>query len=223
MKKSFRKLFIALFTILTVIFISFSLTYSWFIKTNESTFIIDTGEFSSSLAVAFNGSIISSGSPYYDTQKKVVIVDAGNSLSTNHIGKLTVSLTITPEVTARFRIKIQDEWRLKRTYIALGTTIEEAMSHEKGELIPGNALYPFTIANIANYTYDSESGYLYYNLLLEKGQIYNISFITTGLTHPVVSNSVFNEECIVYLDFIVDIVQANRFSEVWGISPDYFG
>ncbi|MGD9605254.1 MAG: hypothetical protein AB7V00_03730 [Bacilli bacterium] len=223
MKKSFYKLSLAIFTILTVLFISFSLTFSWFIKTNESTFVIQTGDLASSIVVAFDGSVVNSTSPYYDSAKKVVLIDGGNTASANSIEKLTVSLTITPQVSARFRIKIQDEWRLKRTYYSLGITIEEAISHENSANIPGNIEYPFTIANIANYIYDSQTGYLYYNVILNKGQTYNISFITAGLDCPVFSNSVFFEECIVYLDLIVDVVQANRFSEVWGISPDYFG
>ncbi|MDD3106493.1 MAG: hypothetical protein PHP65_01650 [Bacilli bacterium] len=222
MKKSIYKGLLALFTVFVVAFITISLTYSWFIKTNDSTFVIDTGEFASTMAVSFNDQVIDQSSPYYDDAKKVIIVDAGNPSNTNNITKLSVDLTITPMVTARFRIKILDEWRLKRTYYALGSIIEEAISHENGAIIPGDVDYPFTIANIENYTFDAASGYFYYNLLLEKGTTYQITFITSGANRPVFSNSVFYEECIVYLDFIVDIVQANRFSEVWGIGSDYF-
>ncbi|HOH17936.1 MAG TPA: hypothetical protein PK087_01295 [Bacilli bacterium] len=222
-KKGFKKVFFAIMTIAMVLFVSLSLTYSWFIKTNETTYIIQAGEFEASMAVAFSGNVISTGSPYYDTNKKVIIIDAGDASSTNHIENLSVSLTITPEVTARFRIKIQDEWQLKRTYYAFSDNpIIEAISHENEAIFPGNTDYPFTIANLSNYIFDSESGYLYYNLLLEKGETLELEFITSGKARPVFANSAFYEECYVYLDFIVDIVQANRFSEVWGISPDYF-
>lgn len=181
-----------------------------------------TGEYDVSMTAAFNDSVVDGTSPYYDALKKAILVDGSDYQSPNYIENLEVSFSITPDNDSRFRIKIQDEWQLKRTYYGVEYVITEALAFEGEETIPGNALFPFLIINSSNYTYDSSTGYLYFNQILEKGQTYNIDFISGGIPYPIRSTTAYYEECTVYLDFLVDVVQANRATQIWGIGYDFF-
>ena len=72
-----------------------------------------------------------------------------------------------------------------------------------------------------NPIYDLD-GYTYIRDIIPKNEVTTIHFITGGDAYPARSNEVFDETIYVYLDIRVDVVQANRFVEKWGISSDYF-
>jgi hypothetical protein len=222
-KALFKSVFFSSFIIVFLCFVVISLAFSWLKRDNSSTFHFQSGEYDVSIEATLNDAIINESSPFYDSLKQVIILDGAELTSDNFLGKLDVSLTITVAHSSRFRIKIQDEWQLKRTYYESGFTILEAVYFQDAETIPGNEHFPFTILNISNFIYDSNSGYLYYNSILEKDQTYVIDFISGGLPQYARTTADYYEECTVFLDFALDVVQANRFSEVWGISINFFG
>jgi hypothetical protein len=218
----FRPLILPFLSIILTLILALSLVFSWFIKEKEISFVLMTGEYDVSMTVSFNDVVVDGTSPYFDTLNKAIIVDSSNYQSSNYIEDLEVSFSIISDNNSRFRIKVQDEWQLKRTYYGVEYVITEALAFEGEETIPGNALYPFVIISPSNYTYDSTTGYLYFNQILEKGQTYNIDFIIGGIPYPIRSTTAYFEECTVYMDFLVDVVQANRAAEVWGIGYDFF-
>ena len=65
-------------------------------------------------------------------------------------------------------------------------------------------------------------GYTYVNHIIPKNETTIINFIDGGDAYPVKNNEVFYEMVYVHVDLIVDIVQANRFVERWGIDPAFF-
>jgi hypothetical protein len=222
-KKLLKSIFFSSFLTVFLCFVVISLAFSWFKRENSSTFHFQSGEYDVSIEAALNDVIINENSPFYDSSKQAIILDGGKQTSANYLDKLDVSLIITVAHSSRFRIKVQDEWQLKRTYYESGFSITEAVYFQDAETIPGNEHYPFTILNISNFIYDSDSGYLYYSSVLEKDQTYVIDFISGGVPQYVRSTADYYEECTVFLDFSLDVVQANRFSEVWGISINFFG
>ena len=215
-----KTLILTLFLVIASIFTFVPLAYSWFEKTEESTIVIETGEFQIIIIASFNGNVITTNSQYYDQEKKVIILNASNPASPNYIGRFKVTLRVSANIPSRLRVKIQDEWKLVRTYREDGFVIEEALSHRDDELNPANPTYRYNLSYASKN--DLSSGFMYYNHLIEKNQNYIINFITSGNPKAVKNTITYYEECFVYFDLIVEMVQANRFSEIWGIPYNFF-
>ncbi|MCR3905616.1 MAG: hypothetical protein NUK62_01115 [Tenericutes bacterium] len=205
---------------------SLLVVYAYFVKKQDHGIIVATGEFTVEIFASFNDVVVNTESPYYDAQKNIIIVNAYDQLSENYIGNLKIDIGITPEVAARVRIKLQDEWELTRIYLdqnpeyPIDPVIENVYHTPKG-----SGYYPFSLLKINptfNGIYDLQ-GYTYINQIIPKNQTTMIHFIDSGDRYPARTNEVFYEMCYVYIDLIVDVVQANRFVEKWGIEPDFFG
>jgi hypothetical protein len=221
--KALKQIVFSLVTIILLLALTISLTYSWLLRNKQAIFTYQTGDYEASINVMFNNIPVDETSPFYDATKQVIVLDGENPLSTNYINRMKVVVTITAENAARFRIKIQDEWVLTRTYYESSYVITEAVTFHDEELIPGNPKFPYFVTNVTNYIFDAETGYLYFNGILEKNQTYVIEFIVGGTPYLTQNTDAYFEDCIVHLDFLLDIVQANRFSPVWGIPLDFFG
>lgn len=209
-----------------LVFSSLILTvYAYFVRTTTRGIIIETEAYQIEIIASFDGNIVSYTSPFYDPIKKVLIVNAYDPNSDNYIGDLEITIYITPYNTSRLRIKLFDEWELTRTYIDQDPNypiepVKEALNHP-----PMDATYfPFSSLKIHpsfQATYHSD-GYAYIHQIVQKNQLITIPFIEGGDRITVRNNDVFYEEVYVYIDLRIDIVQANRFSEVWGIDPNFF-
>jgi len=219
----FRNITSIVLSLVLFLALTISFVFSWFNRQNQSSFIIYSGDYEVGITISLNDVTVNESSPYYDSQKKVLILEGQHQESENFINNLKITFTFSVDNPARFRVKIQDEWQLTRTYYDTSYVIVEAVSHENQALIPGNENFPFIITNVSSYLYDPISGYLYFNTVLEENQTYVIEFITGGRPYPARSTTAYYEDVSVYLDLIVDVVQANRFSQVWGVSPDFFG
>jgi hypothetical protein len=205
---------------------SLLVVYAYFIKKQDHGIIVVTGEFTVEIFASFNDEVINTESPFYDADKKIIIVNAYDLESENYIGKLKIDIAITPEVAARVRIKLKDEWELTRIYLDQNPEYPIAPVIENVYHTPkGSGYYPFSLLKVdpsLNALYDLQ-GYTYINQIIPKNKTTIVHFINSGDRYPTRSNEVFHEMCFVYIDMIVDIVQANRFVEKWGIEPDFFG
>lgn len=205
--------------------ITMTMTMAWFQQSIERGIIIETGEFEVELLVYFDGVLMDINSPYYDRENSTLVVNAFDAESENYIGNLEIKIAVTPEVAARMRIRLHQEWTIVRSYIDQNPEdpvppVNEAVYHE----MKGAGYYPFSLfkTGLGFAAIHDVNGYAYMPNIIPKNQTTMINLIDGGDPYPVRSNPVFFEECYVYVTFFVDLVQANRFVEIWAIAPDYF-
>jgi len=225
MKEKRLRVYISLAVFLIIFAGSLITVYAYFVKSNTRGIIIETSEYEIEIIASFNHQIVTYTSPYYDPVKQVLIVNAYDPNSDNYIGDLEIKIYITPYNTSRIRLKLFDEWELTRTYLDQDPNypilpVKEALNHP----VMGPTYFPFSSLKIHpsfQALYDA-SGYAYIDEIILKGQTIEIPFIESGDRMTVRTNEVFIEEIYVYIDLRIDIVQANRFVEVWGIDPNFF-
>lgn len=221
MRKIKQRTFIALFSFLLLIIALVPMLFSWLIKEKDVSITITIDKYTIEIVVFFNELKVTSDSPYYDSVKKQLIIDASDPDAPNYVGNLNISLKTTPHIASRLRVKLMDEWRIRRHYIesiGINDIFQNVYirADENGQLIN-----PFMVASDLDYQIDQD-GYMYYMPIINKGEELDVEWIVGGIPYPVHITETFEEECTLYLDILVEIVQANRFSEVWGISEDFY-
>ncbi|MCF7930927.1 MAG: hypothetical protein K9L02_05420 [Acholeplasmataceae bacterium] len=217
---------IIILIILTLIAISTSLyAYAYFENNQNYGFVIETGEFEVISHISFSDIEIDINSQYYDADNQVVIIDAYNPQAVNYIGKLKVDIVINPNIAARVRIKLLDEWELTRTYSVLyGEEPIDPLVQTVYHTAQSSLFHPFSLLKVgSNYIpiYDN-NGYAYITEVLQKNEETIIHLIDGGDGYPTRENEIYSETCFVHLRFSVDVVQANRFAELWSLDPDFF-
>lgn len=226
MMKSKRKLITVSLTFVILFMIGIVATYAYFEIEEDHGITITTGDFEVEMFVYFDGDIVTINSPYYDRDKGVVIVNAYDETSDNYIEDLDIYLSINPIVAARYRFKIQQEWELQRFYLnqTEGNEIDPVLQAVYFEDL-GSNYYPFsqlTFASEFSPLFDQE-GFIYDPDIVEKQTsevIYHI--IDGGDAYDTRTNEAIDEVCYLYFDIFVEVVQANRFSEVWEIDSSFY-
>lgn len=219
------RMYVSLFIFVLVFATSFVIVYAYFQVQEQKGIMIQTGDFEVEMLISFDSTVIDINSPYYDRDTGSVLVNAYDPASPNYVGDLKISFIVTSIVASRFRIKLQDEWTLTRHYLDQNPLypipdVVEAVYHSNH----GLAYYPFSLLKLGSGfapLYDLQ-GYAYAPQIIPKGQPTTINFIQSGDPYAVRINEVFTETCYIHLDLMVDVVQANRFSEVWNIDPNFF-
>lgn len=201
-----------------------ALTYAYYVNQKTRGIIFDSGSFDITVLASFDDIEITANSPYYDVQNQVILVNADDPTSINYIGKLNISIELIPEVAARMRIQIQDEWQLTRTFYALDgtptTPVTESIYHtQKGE-----GYYPFSLlkTSVAFQPIYESDAYAYIDEVLKKNTLYRYDVIIGGDPYPVRNNNYYTETCTVRLGLIIDVIQANRFQELWGLDETFY-
>lgn len=199
--------------------------FAYFQIQEEHGIIISSGEFEAELLVSFNDEVVDLESEYYDHDKQKVIINMYDVGAENYVGNLKIDLKVKPVVAARLRIKIKQETELIRYYIDQSPEnpippLREAVYHPDKDF----PYYPFSLLKFdSSFTIrQNDDGFMYYDQIVGKNSEIIIPIINTGDPYTVRSNSVLYEECYLYLDMELDMVQANRFSEVWGISETFY-
>ena len=213
-----------LMSIMLIGMVTIIVSYAYFQISETHGITLSAGEFDVELVVKFNGTTVTIDSPYYDMARGKVIVNAYDNLAENYIGNMTIDLVVTAEVAARLRFKIQQEWELQRYYLDQDPEnpidpIFETIYHSQKTV----EYYPYSLMMWATgFNYQAEQdGFIYDMDIVNKGS-QTISLIDGGNPYTVRTNTVIYEECYVYFDVYVDIVQANRFADVWGIDQSYY-
>ncbi len=65
-------------------------------------------------------------------------------------------------------------------------------------------------------------GYAYEQSILTQGVIKEFHLVDGGDRFSVRNNVFFEESCTLKLSFIIDVIQANRYVELWGLSRDFY-
>ncbi|MFA6801066.1 MAG: hypothetical protein WCR19_03055 [Acholeplasmataceae bacterium] len=221
------RLILSLTVFLTVFIVAIVATYAYFQVSEDHGITIEAGDFEVEMMVYFNGDIVTYNSPYYDPEKGVVTVNAFDATSDNYIEDLDIYFKIKPIVASRFRFKINQEWELGTYYINQNEEnpidpVIQSLYHEDN-VYP---YYPFSdlifSQTFGQPLYDQE-GYIYYPDIVESSaDDVSIHIIDGGDAYGIRSNTVLYEECYLYFDMSLDIVQANRVSERWGIENSFF-
>lgn len=218
------RIMLVFMSIMLLTMVSVIISYAYFQVNETHGITISVGEFDVEFVVKFNDVTVTVDSPYYNENGKIV-ANAFDELADNYIGNMTIDLVITPEVAARMRFKIQQEWELQRYYIDQDPEypidpVFESIYHAP----KASEYYPFSLMLWADGISVSheQNGMIYYMDIIPSSTETIIPIIDGGTNYTVRTNSVLYEECYVYFDLYLDIVQANRFAEVWGIDPAYF-
>ncbi len=223
--RTIDRIMLIFMSILLFIMIGVITSYAYFQITETHGITLSSGTFDVELLVTFDGTVVTVDSPYYNSEKQYITVNAFDDQADNYIDNMTISLVVTPEVAARMRFKIQQEWELQRYYLDQDPQnpidpIFESIYHSQQT----SDYYPFSLMKWATGTTTSyeQDGMIYYSDIIPSSSQTVIPLIDGGDAYTVRTNSVLYEECYVYFDFYLDIVQANRFVEVWDIDPSYF-
>jgi hypothetical protein len=208
----------AIFALVFALILSISSVYAWFEIQNNHQIDLETGIFEVELDILLNDVPITGLEDYYDSINHLLELDAFNPISANHISHLKVVMTVTTKTAARLRFRIQDEWRLIRNFYAGGTPTIVILPHDTlmGEL----SVYPFNIHN--SFFSNDEDPYFYYDGLLEKDQTLQITLIDGGQPYAVRITENYFEEVYIRFQIFLDVVQANRIVEVWGVDAGLF-
>lgn len=140
-----------------------------------------------------------------------------------YLSQLGLNFTFTSEVAAYVRIHIQDAW--KRTRVYSSTT---KINYILKDQIDG--VSPFTVQN-DDWYFDAKTNYVYLKEKFMPIQNSDGTYQSTSYTFDVneayyynaISTSAYTEYIEVQVSFTVDIVQANRAYEKWGIDPSTIG
>ncbi len=220
-----RRLIFSSLILILVMSLTFGITYAYFEMNKEHGIIIETGEFDVEIFIYFGSLLIDQDSPYYDSEKQILIVNAFDSLAENYIEDLQIYLVISPVVASRLRLKFQDQWEMRRVYIDQPLEnpipdIVENLYHPKKD----STYYPYSLLKVnPEFTYIfGGDRYLYFDQIIRKDFSTTLHIIDGGDPYPIRVNEVFNETVYVYIDLSIELVQANRFSQIWGLPIDFY-
>lgn len=219
------RFWISLTSIILVILLTFMAIYAYFQIQEEHGIFISSSEFEAEILASFDGNVVNLESEYYDFDKQKIVVNMFDENADNYVGKLKIDVIVKPVIAARLRVKIKQETELIRYYIDQNPEnpippLKEAVYHSD----QGYPYYPFSPLKFdPTFTIkQNDDGYMYYDQMVSKGNEITIPIIEYGDPYTIRVNSVLYEECYMYIDIELDIVQANRFAEVWGISETFY-
>ncbi len=201
------------------------IAYAYYEDIDNFAFVLENGEFEVKAYISFSETPVDLNSEYYDVENNILLINAYDETSENYIGNLKVDIEITANVAARVRIKLLDEWELTRIYTE--QTLEDPIDpivqtiyHTK--MVSG--YHPFSLLKVGE-DYDpiyDVTGYAYLPQILGSGSTTLIHFIDSGDPYLTRETEIYYETCFVSLRFLVEVVQANRFSEIWEMNPNFF-
>lgn len=209
---------ILIFVILYIIALlsSVYLTFAYYTKEGTSSIVMTTGDARIVFDIRFDELIVDQSSIYYDSSNKKMIINASNPMSENAISKLKININIDSDYAARVRIKVMESYVKSRYYLATEETLYESMAVTESRI----GYHPFSYLTYGE-GYDlvySDDGYQYMPSILLENETYIIPVVSGGLTTYARSNSQFIETITLYLSIDVEVVQANRYQEIWGIT-----
>lgn len=203
-----------------LLLLSVVLTFAYYTTEKEYGITLSTGDIEIIAYISFDDLNIDQESIYYDASNNVLLVNTYDSESLNYIGKLDVRITVRTSLASRLRIKLMDEWELTRTYKEDNRQTVETIFHTNKEV----SYYPFSLLKMgSNFTpvFDSD-GYAYEQSILAQGELKEFHLVDGGDRFSVRNNVFFEESCTLKLSFMIDVIQANRYVELWGLRRDFY-
>lgn len=225
MKRHWKKIGIIVVSLFLAINATMVVAYAYFESQQAYGIEIHAGEVDMIAHISFNGLSVDINSPYYDVSTHTILVNMDDTTSENYITKLKVDLEFTPEISSRMRIKIMDVYELTRTYEPregidpisplienINVTAKPDGYHPFSFLLYGDNYHPIF----------DQNGYEYWPDILRANQQMVIHLIDGGMGYPVRQNEIYHENCLLRLRLSIEVVQANRFPEIWSLDPGFF-
>jgi len=238
--------YIILLTIVLVLSIIMPLTFSWLSKDGSIDGTITIGGMEVEIKASFeylgeeeilvikNAFDPVAAPNCYDSNKGLLYINGSSKsivleqhendteYNPHFLDDFKVQIELTPDITSYLRIKVFDEWQVTRFYYSFNTEQIYSIYHE------GDNIFPFHLTDEAwrvsgedgynsLWYYDAETKYVYYTEPLEKGVQVSLPFIFGGDSYLPKISRTYIDTCDLTLNIKVEIVQANRFSQIWGI------
>lgn len=201
-----------------------TLTYAFFQNDKKHPIQLQLGELTVDAYISFNGTYIDHLSPYYETSTQTVIVDAHDSSKMNYIEYLKIEIVVTPKIASKLRVLVKDEWILTRTFnpdsmYPMEPVVESIYFPKQNDIY-----YPYSYLKKGfneGYKFHTD-GYLYKLSTLQKNETVTFTLIDGGRPYLVRENDLYVETCVIRIGLVVELVQANRYHEVWGIDTSFY-
>lgn len=219
-RQTSRRILILVILYVIALLSSVYLTFAYYKKDEHASIIITTGDARIIFHITFDELVVDSSSPYYDASTKQIIINASDPTSENAISKLKINVSIDTDYASRIRMKLMESYVKSRYYIQAEETLYEAMAVTENRV----GYHPFSYLSYGD-SYDmiyADDGYQYLPSILNENELIELPVVDGGLTTYARSNTQFVESITLYLSLSVEVVQANRYQEIWGISPSLF-
>lgn len=213
-------LLLILFLLISIIF-GITQTYSWISFEKSFQTNLDLGSFKIVISATLdnnklahdNGNYNLNGLSQMDSNEitqKIQINDQDYNENKNYIEKFKMNINIKADISGYMRIKILDEWIVTKRFLNFDRNNTESIyTNTDDDLL-------FNLGD--NWVYDKKTKYCYYTKIINKSNNdINILFIESGVPYLPKINSFLVETCDLNLGVSVQVVQANRFQEIWGI------
>lgn len=210
--------------IILLIFIGLSVTivsYTFFVKNIVFATTLETQDFELELDIKLGSINIDTQSIYYDDLMSVYVINLYDVNEINYIDNLSISINVNVSIASRLRFRFYESYEITRYYHnAEETIVKEIIYIDKQNELS----YPFSLLNKGDFTnyFKGENDYMYANEVFFANQVYILNLIDGGNPYLVRDNSLFSETCVLYLAFEFEVVQANRYQEIWNLESDPF-
>lgn len=213
-----RKKYIIIVILLVTLTLITSLSYTYYLKEKDYTIDVNTNTYLVETELSFNGVVQDDLSPYYDANKHAFIINLYDDTAVNYIGNLALDIYFEVPIASKLRYQLNQSYELTRYYNNQEQTIITEIIYQ--ETID-DTYYPYSLLKKGSFTdflYHSDF-YTYAYDTYMPGQTYHLNIISAGLSYAAKDNSLYYENCYLYLDYTFEFVQANRFSQVWKVDP----
>jgi hypothetical protein len=209
-------------TVLIIIGFSVSMiSYTFFVKNITHTTTLETQDFDLDLDIKLGSIDLDPASIYYLEDKEVYAINLFEISEANYIDNLSLSIIVDVSIASRLRFKLYESYELTRYYHNQEETVLKEIIYIDQQ---DESSYPFSLMKKGMFTnyFKDEQDYMYIDLVINPDQTYVFNIIDGGYAFPIRENSLFHETCYLYLGFEFEVVQANRYQEIWGLDTDPF-
>ena len=198
-----------------------SLSYAFYLNEKTYQFILNQDDYEVEISLLFNQIEHDMTSVHFDIDKRAYEINLFDFDAENYIENINLILNIDVPVASRMRFKIKESYELTRYYQNQEQTVLKEIIYMTEKEEPH---FPFSLlkkGDFQNYFLHTD-GFYYINDVIDVNQTYHVDLIHSGISYPVRNNSLYYETCYLYLSFEIELLQANRVSQVWQIDPSLF-
>jgi hypothetical protein len=200
---------------------SIYVTFAYYQKEQTSILVYQTGEVEVTMLVSFDGVFIDQLSPYYDATHQELIIHASDITQAHALSKLKITVVIRSDYASRVRIKLKESYIRTRTYLATEETFEEVIviTQSNEDYHPYSQLKKGDMLDLNVY----QDGYQYVRNILKSNHRLELPLIDGGSMLYARTNQHFKEDIILRLGIMIEVVQANRYQDIWKVDSGVFG
>lgn len=210
-----------IFSLIILGLITSVISYTFFIKELSYETILETKAFNLDIDIKLGTLDLDPTSIYFDQIKKVYVINLYDTEAVNYINNLDINFIVEVSIASRLRFKIYESYELTRYYHNQEETILKEIVYIN-QVDPSHYQFSLLKKGIFDNYFISEGDYMYVDQMILPNQTYTFDLIEGGVNYPVRNNNLFYETCMLYLAFEVEVVQANRYQEVWNLQTDPF-